>query len=138
MFNSTAPVSTISTKAAEKAGVRRDTASNEPAKPNSIPVSPVANECIAQVQSFTIGGEVIRDTRIKVENIGSMEEDMVLGADFFLSHCIYVANSQDRLYFTYNGGPVFAVGTATDREIAAAMRDDPALAKKVRRRRDAI
>src|SRR5262249_26060507 len=33
--------------------------------------------------------------------------DMLLGADFFLSHRIYVANSQNRVYFTYNGGPVF-------------------------------
>ncbi|HEX3406030.1 MAG TPA: hypothetical protein VHS81_02235, partial [Caulobacteraceae bacterium] len=30
-----------------------------------------------------------------------------LGADFFLSHHIYIARSQNRIYFTYNGGPVF-------------------------------
>jgi tetratricopeptide (TPR) repeat protein len=33
--------------------------------------------------------------------------DMLIGADFFLSHRIYVASSQHKLYFTYNGGPVF-------------------------------
>jgi hypothetical protein len=33
--------------------------------------------------------------------------DMVLGADFFLTHRIYVANNQQKMYFTYNGGPVF-------------------------------
>jgi len=32
---------------------------------------------------------------------------MLIGADFFLSHRIYVASSQRKLYFTYNGGPVF-------------------------------
>ncbi len=32
---------------------------------------------------------------------------MILGADFFLSHHILVASSQRKLYFTYNGGPVF-------------------------------
>ena len=32
---------------------------------------------------------------------------MLIGADFFLSHRVYVANSQRKLYFTYNGGPVF-------------------------------
>jgi hypothetical protein len=32
---------------------------------------------------------------------------MPLGTDYFLSHHIYVANSQRKLYFTYNGGPVF-------------------------------
>ena len=34
---------------------------------------------------------------------------MLLGDDFFLSHRVYVANSQRKLYFTYNGGPVFAL-----------------------------
>jgi tetratricopeptide (TPR) repeat protein len=33
--------------------------------------------------------------------------DMLIGPDFFLSHRIYVANSRQKLYFTYNGGPVF-------------------------------
>jgi hypothetical protein len=33
--------------------------------------------------------------------------DMLLGADFFLSHHILISNSQHKLYFTYNGGPVF-------------------------------
>jgi tetratricopeptide (TPR) repeat protein len=37
---------------------------------------------------------------------------MLIGADFFLSHRVYVASSQRRLYFTYNGGPVFDL-TAT-------------------------
>ncbi len=32
---------------------------------------------------------------------------MLIGADFFLSHRIYVASSQHKLFFTYNGGPVF-------------------------------
>jgi tetratricopeptide (TPR) repeat protein len=32
---------------------------------------------------------------------------MLIGADFFLSHRVYVATSQHRLYFTYNGGAVF-------------------------------
>jgi tetratricopeptide (TPR) repeat protein len=32
---------------------------------------------------------------------------MLIGPDFFLSHRIYVANTRQKLYFTYNGGPVF-------------------------------
>jgi tetratricopeptide (TPR) repeat protein len=32
---------------------------------------------------------------------------MLLGADFFLSHRIMVSNSQDKLYISYGGGPVF-------------------------------
>jgi hypothetical protein len=35
-----------------------------------------------------------------------MPFDMIIGADFFLSHRIYVASSQHKLYFTYNGAGV--------------------------------
>jgi tetratricopeptide (TPR) repeat protein len=38
-------------------------------------------------------------------------EDMLVGADFFLSHRVYVSNSQHKLYFTYNGGAVFNLST---------------------------
>jgi tetratricopeptide (TPR) repeat protein len=37
---------------------------------------------------------------------------MLIGADFMLSHRIYIARSQDKLYFTYNGGPVFRLDSA--------------------------
>ena len=33
--------------------------------------------------------------------------DVLIGADFFMAHHVYVANSQGKLYFTYSGGPVF-------------------------------
>ena len=46
---------------------------------------------------------------------------MLIGADFFLSHRIYVASSQKKLYFTYNGGPVFNLETAP----ATAARETP-------------
>ena len=60
----------------------------------------------APFASFAIGGEEIKNTRIRV---GEMKagEDMLLGADFFLSHRVMIAASQRRLFFTYNGGPVF-------------------------------
>jgi tetratricopeptide (TPR) repeat protein/predicted aspartyl protease len=37
---------------------------------------------------------------------------MFIGADFFLSHRVYLATSQSKLYFTYNGGPVFDLNPA--------------------------
>jgi tetratricopeptide (TPR) repeat protein len=39
---------------------------------------------------------------------------MLVGADFFLSHRVFVANSQRKLYFTYNGGPVFKLDRSGD------------------------
>jgi tetratricopeptide (TPR) repeat protein len=65
---------------------------------------------IAPVDSVRIGGEDIRRTRLRVADTGVEEYDMLLGADFFLSHRVFVANDQRKLYFTYNGGPVFNLG----------------------------
>ena len=41
--------------------------------------------------------------------------DMLLGADFFLSHHVLVSNSQQKIYFTYNGGPVFMLNVKPQR-----------------------
>ena len=67
---------------------------------------------IAPVASFEIGGvEKIQHTHLLVGDFAGLgEADLYLGEDFFLSHHVYVSNSQHRLYFTYNGGPVFALG----------------------------
>ncbi len=62
---------------------------------------------ITPVDSIKIGDEELRHTHLRVFDDVNGAVDMVLGMDFFLSHHIYVANSQHRLYFTYNGGAVF-------------------------------
>jgi len=61
---------------------------------------------IATFPVLKIGEEEVRNARLHVGDIGPLT-DMLLGADFFLSHRIYVASSQTQVYFTYNGGPVF-------------------------------
>jgi tetratricopeptide (TPR) repeat protein len=43
---------------------------------------------------------------------------MLVGVDFFLSHRIYVSRSQDKMFFTYNGGRVFALNAAAAEPIA--------------------
>jgi hypothetical protein len=40
---------------------------------------------------------------------------MLLGADFLRAHRTLVAHSQQRLYFTYVGGPVFLAEPAAPR-----------------------
>jgi tetratricopeptide (TPR) repeat protein len=71
---------------------------------------------IGQFESFRIGEEQTLHTRLRFGALHlSGGADMLLGADFFLSHRIYMANGQHRLYFTYNGGPVFNLtGGAAD------------------------
>jgi predicted aspartyl protease/tetratricopeptide (TPR) repeat protein len=68
---------------------------------------------IVKLASFSISGEEIRNTPIRViDDSGSgIPADVVLGADFFLAHHILVARSQQRIYLTYNGGPVFSLTT---------------------------
>jgi len=62
---------------------------------------------IATFQSFAVGDEEIKNARLRLADIDMTETDMMLGTDFFLSHRIMISSSQRRLYFTYNGGPVF-------------------------------
>ena len=52
---------------------------------------------IVPVDSFKVGGEEIRHTHLRVAEIGLPGVDMLLGADFFLSHHIYVANARNRV-----------------------------------------
>jgi tetratricopeptide (TPR) repeat protein/predicted aspartyl protease len=85
-----------------------------------------------------IGGEEIRNTRLRVAKRSMPDYDLLLGADFFLSHRIFVSKSQNRIYFTYNGGPVFRLnepdqsppqGPAAPVGSAAAMSDADALGR---------
>lgn len=77
---------------------------------------------LAPFQSFKIGDEEIKNTRLRIADIDlGNEADMLLGADFFLSHRILISNSQKALYFTYNGGPVFRLDRpAGGRQVAQA------------------
>jgi tetratricopeptide (TPR) repeat protein/predicted aspartyl protease len=66
---------------------------------------------IAPVDVFKIGDEEVKHTRLRVAATTIDGVDMLLGADFFLSHHVYIAKSQRKIYFTYNGGPVFNLST---------------------------
>jgi tetratricopeptide (TPR) repeat protein len=100
-------VSILSLKAAAKAGVTPDSAGVVDAG-DSIGIGRnTFRTYIARFDSFKIGQEEIKNARLRFGDIDVPGVDMMLGADFFLSHRIYVANSQHKIYFTYNGGPVF-------------------------------
>ena len=73
----------------------------------------VAKSYIVPVASFKVGdNEEIKNTRIRVAGIRLTNADMLVGADFFLSHRVFVSNTQHRLYVTYNGGAVFNLASA--------------------------
>jgi tetratricopeptide (TPR) repeat protein/predicted aspartyl protease len=86
---------------------------------------------IARFSSFKIGDEEIQHAQVRFGDAELLSADMLIGADFFLSHRIYVASSLSRLYFTYNGGPVFDLSAtrvppeAAGAEAGAGMTAEP-------------
>ena len=83
---------------------------------------------IVPIDTFSVGTETIQHSEMLVMdgNLGDGSADMILGVDFMLAHHMYIANSQRKLYFTYNGGRVFSLDTASigAHETAAAAAND--------------
>lgn len=107
MFDTGAGASLLTLDAAKRAGVTPDSEGVVPAGAAYGYGPHTVGTWIAPFASFRIGDEEVRSTRLRIGESGMRDADMLIGADFFLSHHIYVANSQRKLYFTYNGGPVF-------------------------------
>ncbi len=110
LFTSANAVSVISRDAARRAGIDVHAAGVTPGGPAAGLDPRISQSWIAPVESFKLGAEDVRHTRLRVADAEFGAFDMLLGLDFFLSHHIYVANEQRRLYFTYNGGAVFNLG----------------------------
>jgi Flp pilus assembly protein TadD len=106
LFDTGSPTSLLTLSAARRVGVTPQSPGVVPGgTTGGIGKKPVPT-WIAPFGSFKIGDEEIRNTKLRVGDTAS-DVDMLIGADFFLSHRIFVASSQRKLYFTYNGGPVF-------------------------------
>ena len=112
VFDTGAAGSVLTKAAAERAGIEVDSPTVRFVG-TSHGIGPRASRTwIADVASFKIGGEEIKNGKLRIADF-SLEDiggDMLLGADFFLSHRVYVSNARRKLYFTYNGGPVFNLG----------------------------
>ncbi|MBB6251619.1 retropepsin-like aspartic protease [Nitrospirillum iridis] len=105
--------STVLTRLAHRANVREDSPGSQPGpERRDIGRTPVPT-WIGTFDTLAIGDEVIRNARLSVGdyyNLG-VERDgslaMVLGMDFIRTHRIFIANSQDKIYFTNVAKPVF-------------------------------
>ncbi|WP_266181903.1 aspartyl protease family protein [Dyella humicola] len=69
-----------------------------------------------RVDSFQVGTEIIQHSKMQVidGDIGDGSTDMLLGVDFLLAHHMFIANSQKKAYFNYNGGRVFTFADAPE------------------------
>ncbi len=113
LFDTGAGTSILSLKAAERAGIKPDSPGVVAAGPSYGLGMGTFETYIAPFSSFKIGEEEIRNTRLRIGDISLQDADMLIGPDFFLSHRIYVASSQHKMYFTYNGGPVFNLSSGS-------------------------
>jgi tetratricopeptide (TPR) repeat protein len=112
MFDTGADTSFLSRKAAESAGIKVDAPGVTYAGLSRGIGREQVKTWIAPVTSFKVGDEEIRNTRLRIGDTVIDSADMLIGADFFLSHRVYVASKQHKLFFTYNGGPVFNLAAA--------------------------
>lgn len=79
-----------------------------------LPAGRIGGAGVGRVQSWAadftlleLGSEKIANARLGVDESETDEQDMLLGLDYFLSHRVYVAKWQGKVYSTYNGGPIF-------------------------------
>ncbi|HMN45747.1 MAG TPA: tetratricopeptide repeat protein [Povalibacter sp.] len=108
MFDSGASVSFLTLDAAARVGIEPEDEGVQAAGLSHGIGRKATENFIARFDSLDLGGEVIRNARLRMGDIHSGDGvDMLLGADFFLSHRIYVDSKLRKIYFTYNGGPVF-------------------------------
>jgi tetratricopeptide (TPR) repeat protein/predicted aspartyl protease len=131
MFDTGADLSLLSLRAAARAGVTPDTPGVVKAGISGGLGRAAADTWLAPFDSFKIGDEQIQHTKLRFGDLSFPDTDMLIGADFFLSHRVFVASSQRKLYFTYNGGPVFNLTTGPlgrPAQIAARGAAAPALA----------
>jgi tetratricopeptide (TPR) repeat protein/predicted aspartyl protease len=74
----------------------------------------------APVRQVAIGDEKIENSVLRVGDFQMDDADMLIGIDFFLSHRIYVSKKRHRMFFTYEGGPVFSLGVSAHEEGAVS------------------
>jgi predicted aspartyl protease len=117
--------SVVSTAMAERAGVTPKTEDLQPAGTSVGIAGKPVQTTLAIFPTFSVGDESINNAKLRIADIwhGDAQThidsriaktfdgmpDMLLGADFIRAHHIYIARSQGKMYFAYNGGPIFQV-----------------------------
>jgi tetratricopeptide (TPR) repeat protein/predicted aspartyl protease len=126
IFDTGAATSILTLHAAERAGIKPDSPGVLPGGFEPGIGGHYFKNWIAPFQSFKMGDEEIRNTHLRIGDVELLNADMLIGADFFLSHRVYVASSQRKLYLTYNGGSVFNLTTSPDPTGKANSSSNPA------------
>ncbi|WP_322964513.1 retroviral-like aspartic protease family protein [Sphingomonas fuzhouensis] len=120
-FDTGAVHSVVSLRAAARAGIH-------PGDPGVVSAgagyglgSHAVRDWVAPFKLLKIGNEELHNVRLHIADLGPLDTDMLLGADFFVSHRLYVSNAQHRIYFTYSGGRLFDAAAHVDPGAAAVV-----------------
>jgi predicted aspartyl protease len=124
LLDSGASTTVLTTGAAERVGVKLNSDGvKEVGKSTGVGLKSV-QDYMATFSSFTIGDqETVKNPKLRIADLFADAAatpinsriakkiddlpDMLLGADFFLSHRIFLARSQGKIYVSYQGGPIF-------------------------------
>lgn len=111
MLDTGAPGSVLSRQAAQRAGIDLNGPGVVADGPHFGIGMKGRKSWVVKLKTFDIGGEIIQNTPISVIDQDLETEDAIIGMDFFLSHHLLVSRSQNLIYITYNGGPIFSTST---------------------------
>ena len=114
LLDSGAPATLITRSTAERAGIDLNGPDAKPAHAAYGVGTKQLKSWTVPVDAFSVGTETIHHSQMMVidGNIGDHNTGMLLGLDFILAHHMFIANSEGKLFFTYNGGRVFALADA--------------------------
>jgi predicted aspartyl protease len=102
MFVSGTPYTMVTEKAAAKAGLKTS-------DPKVTLLSGGDGKSpkiwLGTFPSVQIGGDEIKNTPLEIIQTNDDFYDVVVGGDYFMTHHIYVANSQGKIYATFSGFP---------------------------------
>ena len=125
LFDTGAPFSMVGLKAANRAGFNPTRATGNFSLHS--PLGPKESEIwVTRFDDLDLGGEEIKNVQMQVsDSVIPGNFDLILGTDFFLSHRIYVAQNQHKIYFTYTGGRVFELPAASSGAASVAATTTP-------------
>jgi predicted aspartyl protease len=139
MFDTGASLSTVSSSLIRRGGIQSETVPIEESSAVGIAGKAVPTE-VASFSRLTVGQENLQNARLRIADLWGADKevhtgslvaratlapaDMLIGADFFRAHRVYIAHSQKRMYFTYQGGPIFRL--AVRNPVAAPASAPPA------------
>lgn len=119
LLDSGAPATLLTRSAAERAGIDLNAPGVKVGHRTYGIGAKTVKTWLVPIAAFSVGTETIHNSQMMVidGDMGDRDTDMLLGLDYILAHHMFIANSERKAFFTYNGGRVFALA---DGDSAAA------------------